>query len=152
MSAQPTASPAGPAHRGRVGHYLRGLARLLAAAGLALDAYYHADLAPQYDAISADISQGDLFRIEAGFAALAALLVLVWRRIPGDLFAWSVAAGGLALLLIYRYVDVGAWGPFPNMYEPDWFWEKRATVVAQAVAVVATVYLLLFRPRSRRSH
>ncbi|ROQ70483.1 hypothetical protein EDD93_5006 [Streptomyces sp. 840.1] len=149
MSAEVPATPDAPAHGNTTGRLLRGTARVLAAAGLAVDAYVHAHLAEQYDAVMADISQGTLFRIEAGMAALAALLVLVWRRWPADLFAWSVATGGLALLLIYRYADIGAWGPFPNMYEPVWFTEKRVSVVAQAVAMVATVYLLLFRPRRR---
>lgn len=148
MSSQPTASHAAPAHRGGAGRIVRGAVRVLAAAALAFDAYYHADLAPQYDAISKDISQGDLFRIEAGFSALAALLVLVWRRFPGDAFAWTVAAGGLALLLVYRYVNVGTLGPIPNMYEPIWYGEKQATVVVEAIAVVATAFLLVFRPRS----
>ncbi|WP_405801032.1 hypothetical protein [Streptomyces sp. NBC_01506] len=150
MSAEPTGSSAGPAHahRGGAGRVLRIVARLLAAAGLAVDAYMHAYLADQYDAVTADISQGTLFRIEAALAALAALLVLVWRRLPGDLFAWLVAAGGLALLLVYRYVNVGTLGPLPNMYEPIWYGDKRTTVIAQAAAVVALVYLLLFRPRS----
>lgn len=152
MSAQSTAWSDGRARRGGVGRYLRGAARVLAAAGLAVDAYMHAHLADRYDAISESISQGTLFRIEAGLAALAALLVLVWRRLPADLFAWAVATGGLALLLVYRYVDVGVLGPFPNMYEPVWYGDKRVTVVAQAVAVVATVYLLLFRPRRGRLH
>ncbi|MET7322755.1 hypothetical protein [Streptomyces sp. NPDC005549] len=146
MSSQPTGPPA---RRGDVGRLVRGAARLLAAACLAVDAYVHADLADQYDGISASISQGNLFRIEAALAALAAVLVLVWRRLPGDLFATAVAAGGLALLLVYRYVDVGELGPVPNMYEPIWFDEKEATAVAQAVAVVAMVYLLLVRPRGR---
>lgn len=149
MSSEVPATTDAPAHGSTSGRLLRGTARVLAAAGLAVDAYVHAHLAEQYDAVTADISQGTLFRIEAGMAALAALLVLVWRRWPADLFAWSVATGGLALLLIYRYADIGAWGPFPNMYEPVWFTEKRVSVVAQAVAMVATVYLLLFRPRRR---
>lgn len=149
MSAELPVTPDVPARGGGDGRLLRGTARVLAAAGLAVDAYVHAHLAEQYDAVTADISQGTLFRIEAGMAALAALLVLVWRRWPADLFAWSVATGGLALLLIYRYADIGAWGPFPDMYEPVWFTEKRVSVVAQAVAMVATVYLLLFRPRRR---
>ncbi|MDX3854318.1 hypothetical protein [Streptomyces sp. AK02-01A] len=136
---------------------LRGAARLLAAAGLAADAYLHAHLADRYDEVSANISQGDLFRIEAGLAALAALLVLVWRRVPSDAFAWLVATGGLALLLIYRYVDVGRLGPIPDMYEPVWFGEKVLVVVAEAVAVLATAFLLVtFRHRrsrlSRRKH
>ncbi|WP_328581209.1 hypothetical protein [Streptomyces sp. NBC_00370] len=129
------------------GRFLRGTARVLAAAGLAVDAYLHAHLADRYDAITTTaISQGTLFRIEAGAAALAALLVLVWRRVPGDVFAWSVAAGGLALLLVYRYVNVGELGWFPNMYEPIWYGQKRLTVIAQAVTIVTTVYLLIFRP------
>ncbi|MFE3826932.1 hypothetical protein [Streptomyces sp. NPDC059092] len=128
---------------------LRAVARVLAAAGLAVDAYLHAHLADRYDAVSAGVGQGNLFRAEAGLAALAALLVLVWRRVPGDIFAWLVAAGGLALLLVYRYVDVGALGPIPNMYEPVWYGEKRLTVVAQAVAVLATIFLLCTYPRRR---
>ncbi|MEU0525135.1 hypothetical protein [Streptomyces niveus] len=148
MSSQSSPSHAAPSHRGGTGRIVRGVVRVIAAAALALDAYYHADLAPQYDAVTKDISQGDLFRIEAGLAALAALLVLVWRRLPGDAFAWAVAAGGLALLLIYRYVNVGNLGPIPNMYEPFWYGEKQATVVVEAVAVVTTAFLLVFRPRS----
>jgi hypothetical protein len=130
---------------------VRGAARVLAAAGLAVDAYVHAHLADRYDAVSASIGQGTLFRVEAALAALAALLVLVWRRLPGDLFAALVAAGGLALLLVYRYVDVGELGPFPDMYEPVWYGEKDVTVLAQAVAVLATLYLLLARPRGSRA-
>jgi hypothetical protein len=124
-------------------------ARVLAAAGLAVDAYVHADLAPQYDAVNATISQGDLFRIEAAISALAALVVLVWRRFPGDAFAWLVAAGGFALLMIYRYVDVGKWGPFPDMYEPVWFTEKWVAAVAQLVTVVAAGLLMVADLRNR---
>jgi peptidoglycan/LPS O-acetylase OafA/YrhL len=134
----------------QAGRLPRGIARVLAAAGLAVDAYLHAYLADRYDAVTESISQGTLFRIEAAIAGVAALLVLVWRRVPGDLFAWAVAAGGLALLLIYRYDDVGTLGPFPDMYEPIWYRDKTLTVVAQAVAIVATVFLLLYRPGRAR--
>lgn len=125
-------------------------ARLLAAAGLAVDAYVHADLAPQYDAVVATFSQGGLFRFEAALAALAALLVLVWRRFLADLFGWLVAAGGFALLYIYRYVNVGKLGPIPNMYEPVWFTEKWVAAVAQLVAVAATTFLMAERLYERR--
>ncbi|MBT2526831.1 hypothetical protein J7E91_15700 [Streptomyces sp. ISL-99] len=142
----PNSSPARPAHRP-----LRAAARLLAAIGLAVDAYVHAHLADRYDAVSATISQGTLFRIEAALAALAALLVLVWRRAPADAFAWLVAAGGLAALLVYRYVDVGELGPLPNMYEPIWFSDKNIVVAAQALTIAAATGLLLTgRRRSRR--
>ncbi|GGX46069.1 hypothetical protein GCM10010353_70910 [Streptomyces chryseus] len=138
-------SPDRPAHRS-----LRTAARVLAAVGLAVDAYMHAHLADRYDLISATISQGTLFRIEAALAALAALLVLAWRRAPADAFAWLVAAGGLAAVLVYRYLDVGELGPLPNMYEPIWFSDKNIVVIAQALTIAATTVLLLTGRRRRR--
>lgn len=147
MSRKASASPA---RHGRPRPLAQGVARALASAGLAIDAYVHAHLADQYDGIVESISQGTLFRIEAALASLAALLVLVWRRLPADAFAWLVAAGGLALLLVYRYVDVGALGPVPNMYEPFWSDDKKLSAVAQAVAVLATSYLLFIGVRRRR--
>lgn len=130
----------------------RRIARLLAAAGLALDAYFHADLAGRYDAVTATLSQGLLFRVEAAVAALAALLVLAWRRPAGDAFAWVVATGGLALLLLYTYVHVGQLGPVPDMYDPDWYGAKKVTALAQAVAALATGFLLLTRGRKPGRH
>ncbi|MEU3460362.1 hypothetical protein ABZ721_10440 [Streptomyces sp. NPDC006733] len=126
-----------------VSRAVRWACRIAAALGLAVDAYVHAKLADQYDAVSASISQGTLFRVEAGAASLAALLVLAWRRPLGDAFAWLVAAGGLAALVLYRYVDVGALGPLPDMYEPVWSDDKKLTVAAQLLAVLATSALLL---------
>lgn len=118
-------------------------ARLLAAAGLAVDAYVHADLAQQYDAVKDTVSQGGLFRAEAALSALAALLVLAWRRLPADVFAWLVAAGGFALIVIYRYVDVGSFWIVPNMYEPVWFTEKWVAAIAQLVTVAAAGVLIV---------
>src|SRR5581483_9364596 len=96
--------------------------RLLTAAGLALDAYVHADLAPTYDFSGKGISQGQLFRIEAAAAALAALLLIAFgtRRLVWA-YALLVATAGVGAVLLYRYVDVGALGPLRNMYEPVWF-------------------------------
>ncbi|QKW10459.1 hypothetical protein HUT18_32625 [Streptomyces sp. NA04227] len=130
---------------------VRGAARVLAAAGLAVNTYFHVHLADNYDVVEATVSQGTLFRLEAALTALAALLVLVWRRWPGDAFAWLVSAGGLALLLVYRYVDVGELGPLPNMYEPLWFDDKKWTVASQAVTILATTVLLL-TGRHRHQH
>lgn len=137
--------PARAAHR-----FLRAVARLVAAAGLAVNAYVHAHLAPAFDGVVASVSQGDLFRLEAALGALAALLVLVWRRLPADLFAFLVAGGGLALLLIYNYVDVGELGPFPDMYDPSWSGDKWVALVSQAVAFIAAALLTLTEPRRRR--
>jgi hypothetical protein len=127
----------------------RLIARLAAAAGLGVNAGVHADLADQYDAISATFSQGDLFRIEAALACLAAVLVLLWRRPLGDAFAWLVAAGGLFAIILYRYVDVGAHGPLPDMYEPVWTPGKKVSAIAQIVTIVATAFLLLTHRRGR---
>jgi hypothetical protein len=115
------------------------LLRLITAAGLAVDAYVHADLAPAYDGIQASISQGTLFRVEAGAASLAALLVLVLGGRTWFALAALVAASALGAILLYRYVDVGQLGPLPNMYEPVWFTEKSVAAVAAAVATLAAV-------------
>jgi len=52
------------------------LLRLVVVAGLAVDVYVHLHLAASYDANTAAISEGTLFRVEAGVAGLAAVLVL----------------------------------------------------------------------------
>ncbi|MDJ0463835.1 hypothetical protein [Streptomyces sp. H27-C3] len=119
--------------------------RLIAAAALAVDAYVHADLAPRFDANTATISQGDLFRIEAGLAAFAALLVLFVRNRLAPAFALLVAAGGLAAVLIYHYSDPGKLGPLPNMYEPVWYTQKTISAVSQIVATLACGALLARR-------
>jgi plastocyanin len=125
--------------------------RLLAGAGLAIDAYVHADLAPVYDGVRASISQGSLFRIEAGLAAAAALIVLfAGRRIAFSL-ALAVSGGGLAALLLYRYVNVGKLGPLPNMYEPSWFPEKTLAAVAEAAVVLIAAAGLLLAARHREA-
>ncbi|MFI6564049.1 hypothetical protein [Streptomyces sp. NPDC050534] len=124
--------------------------RLLTAAGLAVDAYVHADLAATYDPVTKTISQGDLFRIEAGAAALAALLVVIFGTRPLVwVYALLVAAAGLAAVLLYRYVDVGSVGPLPNMYEPTWYPEKTASAVAEAAAMLTAAAGLLLARRLR---
>lgn len=127
--------------------------RALVAAGLLVDAYIHVDLASQYDPVTSDsISQGDLFRVEAGAALLAAVLVIALRRRASDLFALAVAAGGVVAVLLYRYVEVGPIGPLPSMYEPIWYAEKSLSLVAEAVAAVAAgVVAVVSSGRSPRS-
>lgn len=146
---------AGDVHRsarqgGRAGRTGLLVLRLLIAAGLAVDAYVHADLAPVYDGIRASVSEGELFRIEAGVAAAAALLVLAVGRRAGFGVALAVGGGGLGALLLYRYVDVGRLGPLPNMYEPGWFAEKTAAAVAEAAAAGLAAAALLWVLRHRQ--
>lgn len=126
------------------------LLRLLAAAGLGVDAYVHADLAPQYDAVTASISQGELFRLQAGFAALAALLLIVWGRRVAAGFGLLVSASALGAVLLYRFVDVGRLGPLPDMYDPAWYTEKSISAIAEAVAVVSCAALLAVLQRRVR--
>ena len=115
------------------------LLRILTAAGLAVDAYVHADLASDYDLVKHSISQGDLFRIEAGVASAAALLILVTARRFAWAFVFLVAASALGAILLYRYVNVGTLGPLPNMYEPVWFTKKVIAVVAEGVATATAL-------------
>jgi len=122
--------------------------RVLVAVALLVDAYIHLDLAGQYDPVtSGTISQGDLFRIEAAAAALAAVLVLALRRRVTDLFALSVALGGVVAVVLYRYVEVGPIGPLPSMYEPVWYAEKALSLVAGSVAAAAAVAALVLGVR-----
>lgn len=50
---------------------------------------------------------------------------LVW------LVAGVVGFGGLAAVLLYRYVAVPGFGPVPGMYEPAWYAEKTLSAIAE---------------------
>jgi len=119
-------------------------ARVVITAGLATDAYVHAHLASTYDAVrTRTVSQGDLFRAEAVVAAITAVTVLLWRHRVAVVAAFGVAAGGLSAVLIYRYVNVGAIGPLPSMYEPAWYTDKTVSAIAEAGATLASAIALL---------
>ena len=126
--------------------------RLVVVAGLAVDVYVHLHLAAGYDANTATISEGALFRVEAGVAALAAALVLLTRTQIGVMVAFLVAAGGVGAVLLYQYVDVGAVGPLPNMYEPLSYPEKTDSLIAEAVAALAALALLALHRARRTQH
>lgn len=129
-----------------------GLA-LIAAAGLAIDAYVHFDLAATYDPVkSSTLSQGDLFRVEATISVIAAAAVLLRPRRYTAAFAFLVAAAGTAAVLVYAHVDVGAFGPIPNMYDPIWYPEKTLSAWAEAIAAVAALALfVVLHIEARRS-
>jgi hypothetical protein len=138
--------------RGRV--TARTVLAVIAAAGLAYDAYAHFDLAGTYDAIrTSTLSQGDLFRTEGGAAVLVALAILVRPRRYTALLAFAVAASALAAVLIYRYSQLGPIGPIPSMYEPAWYPEKTHSAWAEALAALASagVFVLAWRPRDASS-
>lgn len=128
--------------------------RLVVAGGLAVDAYVHWNLAPDFDSFvgagPAHVSQGQLFRVEAVLAAIALLLVLFVDHLLSAVLALVTAAGGLGAVLLYRYVDVGALGPLPDMYDPTWYPEKTISVIAEAVVVLAALVLVAGSLRDRR--
>ncbi len=120
--------------------------------GLAVDSYVHFDLAANYDANkTSTLSQGDLFRAEGIVAALAALALLVRPRRYTALIAFGVAAAGLGAVLVYRYVQVKAFGPFPAMYEPAWYPEKTQSAYAEGAATVAAAAVFVLLHTRRRT-
>jgi hypothetical protein len=113
--------------------------------GLAIDAFVHFDLASnfKYNKTST-LSEADLFRAEAVGAIVAALALVVRPRRWTAALAFVVAGGGAALVVLYRYVDVGAFGPIPNMYDPYWApIGKTLSVWGEAVATFAALGLFL---------
>src|SRR5258705_121773 len=118
--------------RSRTSRFLVGVAetpltlvlRVVAVGGLAVDVLVHATLESQYAGLGNTITQGRLFGAEAVVAGLVGL----WLLLTGSKWAWLAAllvgASALGAVLLYRYVDVGALGPLPNMYEPAWYFRK----------------------------
>jgi hypothetical protein len=115
-----------------------GVLRVVVAAGLVVDGYVHADLAPAY----AGGGEQGLFLVEAGVAVAAALLVLASKRLTVALVAAVVAGSALAAVVVSRYVDLGPVGPLPDLYEPVWYPEKLAAAGGEAVALLAAALLL----------
>jgi hypothetical protein len=110
---------------------------VVAALGLLYDAKVHLHLAGGYDAIGSALTQGLLFRAEAVVAILAAVAVLVSDR----RLIWATAGltglAAVAAVVLYRYVDLGAIGPVPNMYEPAWYADKLHSAYAEAAVAIS---------------
>ena len=121
--------------------------RVLAA--LAVDAVVHTRLAPGYKSASpTGFGEGDLFLSEAAVAAAVGLYILMRGSRPAWILALLIAGGDLAVLLLYRYLDVPAFGPFPAMYEPVWFLDKFLTRLSQAVVILLAVIALTLHRRT----
>ena len=118
--------------------------RVGTAAALGVDAVVHWQNAPAYDDIGTTLTQGTLFRAEAAVAVVAGLLVLIRPRRSSWLAALLVSASALGAVLLYRYVDVGALGPLPDMYENTWqvpgkllsAWAEGAAVVLAGLGLI----------------
>lgn len=152
VSTKPRAIPAGMRIPRSPADMVMVAFRLLTAAGLAIDAYVHFDLASTYAENQATINEGVLFRIESVVAILAAVVVLLtgrWLALAFG-FALLVSASALAVMLISRYVNIGAFGPFPDTYDPVWFTEKLVAAYGEGLAVVASLVGLVLRLLIRR--
>jgi hypothetical protein len=113
--------------------------RAVTAAGLAIDAYVHFDLAALYAEAGGTINEGVLFRIEAAAALVAAVAVLVIGRRVCYLAGLAVAGSALTAMLVSRYVDLGQLDPFPDLYDPVWFPEKLLAAYAEGAAFVTAL-------------
>lgn len=122
-------------------------ARVVTAAGLAVDAVIHLSVATSRPP-GGTISQETLFLLEGAASTLVAVLVLTLGSRLMYLLAGLTSITALAAVVLYRYADLGAIGPFPNMYEPFWSPIKIITAAAEAVATV-TAAVGLTHPAKR---
>lgn len=123
--------------------------RVLTAVALLIDAGVHIHLAPGYQAASSGgIGQGTLFLLEAAAAILAALYVLLRGSRTAYAVAFVVALSAFAAAVTYRYIDIPAFGPFPAMYDPTWFFEKSLCTVAEAAGAVLAAVGFARAPRT----
>lgn len=123
--------------------------RLIVATGLALDAGVHASSAHLYDGVGRQLSEGDLFRIEAAVACVVALFVLTTRSRRAFVASSVVGLSAAAALLMSRAVDLGPLGPIPNLYEPAWDAQKSLALAGEIAAAIASLAWLA-SSRSKR--
>jgi hypothetical protein len=128
--------------------------RILTALGLFIDAGVHIHLAPGYPAATpGQIGQGNLFLLEGAAALLSGLYVLIRGSRAAYAIALAVAFSGFVAVVLYRYVDIPAFGPFPAMYDPVWFFEKSLSAIAEGAATIfAAIGLVRSAPGGRRAH
>ena len=125
--------------------------RILTAVALFIDAGVHLFLAPGHqDAPPGVISQGTLFLLEAAAAVLVGLWVVIRGSRVSYAAALVVAFSAFAAVMLYRYVDVPAFGPFPAMYDPVWFFSKTLSAVAEGAGTILAAAGLVRSSRSRR--
>lgn len=148
MTGDPAVAPAHPQATARGGGAGRVvlLLRAVAVIGLAIDVYVHLDLAPVYDQLGENITQGALFRVEAALAAAAGLYLLLSDRRRAWLLAGLVALAGTTAVLVTHYLGVPPLGPLPALSDPTWS-PAKAWVTA---AMTATVLAWLAREMLRR--
>jgi hypothetical protein len=126
---------------------------VIVAVCFAVDAFVHFDLASAFKNVkTSTLSQADLFYVEAILAIVAGIALLVRPRRYTAGFAFLVAAGGFVAVVLYRYVDVGSFGPIPDMYDPFWGpTGKWLSAIAEAVGAVAALAVFVMIHAEKRS-
>jgi hypothetical protein len=115
---------------------------LVTAALLVIDAYVHLHDAHLYgNGAGGTVTEGSLFRLEGAVAIVIALALLVRPHWVVWLLALLVAASAATAVYLYTYVDVGALGPLPDMYEPTWALPGKRLTAAAEIAATATAGL-----------
>ncbi len=130
--------------------------RVIGALALGCSGYLHLRIALERTPLVADgqVTLSGLFVAQA----VAAAVVVLWVLLRGDLLAWlafgAVALGSLVALVLSVYVEIPSIGPFPLIYEPQWYTDKylaaAAAAVASVTALVAVVTLVRLRRPARR--
>lgn len=126
-----------------------GVLRVLTSAMLVIDAVIHLQQAANYQlAAPGGIGAGNIFRIEAMFAILAAAFVLLRASRLSFFVALVVAGSAFAAVLVYRYVDIAGFGPIPSMYEPVWFPAKTFSAVAEGIGALSAAVAIALLSRT----
>lgn len=124
--------------------------RLVAAAAMAVVAGVHLDLAAGYALVGDQVTQGDLFRVQAGVAGVVALALLVRPARVVWLMAAAVGLASLLAVVVTVYVAIPAVGPLPRIFEPVWYAEKAIAALAAGAALLAALTGLPLAVRQAR--
>jgi len=115
--------------------------RVLAAAALGISSYVHLHVAHLYG-YGNTITGTDIFRAQGVVAAVVAVVLLL----TGNRWVWVLAAllglASFGAVMTYRYVDVGAIGPIPNMYDATWQPSPDKVMSAIAEICIPVLWLL----------
>ena len=126
---------------------------VVTAALLGVDAFVHLHYAHSYDQFkSSTMSEGTLFRIQGVVAIVVGVLLLIWPGVLTWLLSLLVAGSAVVAVTLYTYVDVGALGPLPDLYEHTWSPPgKVLSAVAELLAALISIVGLVLALRRRRA-
>jgi len=117
------------------------LLRVLSAGALAVSGYVHLHLAHRYG-YPGTITGEQLFIAQGVTALVLAAAILV----TGNRWVWAAGAAlglaSFAAVMTYRYVDLGAIGPLPNMYDATWKPSPEKMLSAIAEITVPLCFVL----------